>query len=165
MRMTDEELRTELARLEIDETSWRAVLLLPLVHVAWADGVIQAPEAQRIEEAARELGVDGAALERVSQWLKARPDEATLQRSRQLIVTLAQQHRGLGSDLPPETTDRVLTLCQAVAEAAGGLFDLAFTVDANERSMIRELTRALHLEEAAWLDDLPSPPNGRWEEL
>jgi len=163
--MTDDELRAELRSLNIDEDSWRTVLLLPLVHVAWADGKIQPQEAERIRQAALEMGVPESGLKRVRAWLQTRPNDASLMHSKRLIVALAQRHRGLGADLSSDTPSRVLALCEQVAESAGGLFDLAFTVDANERRVLTELAHALRVAEDVWLDDLPSPPDGQWEEL
>lgn len=163
--MTDDELRAELQNLHIGEDSWRAVLLLPLVHVAWADGEIQPQEAELIRAAAHEMGVSESGLKQVHAWLRSKPDELSLMQSKRVIVALAQRHRGLGAELESNTPSRVLALCEQVAEAAGGLFDLAFTVEANERRILTELTHALRVAEDVWLDDLPSPAGGQWEEL
>ena len=43
--MTDEQLVRALNDLGLDEQSYRALVLLPLVRVAWADGAIQEPES------------------------------------------------------------------------------------------------------------------------
>ena len=55
--MTDEELDAEsvreLASLGLDKRNYKAVCLLPLVEIAWADGVVQPGERTAILKAAR----------------------------------------------------------------------------------------------------------------
>ena len=46
----DEELTAALTRLGLDATNWRAVSLLPLVEVAWADGRIQVAERKLLTQ-------------------------------------------------------------------------------------------------------------------
>jgi hypothetical protein len=164
--MTDHELVAALSEIGIAPESWRAVALLPVVQVAWADGEVQAPERKRILELATSYGLlDGPAADVVRGWLADRPDERTLALGRQALVALVHRHRGPGSELGPEALADVARHCEEVARAAGGLFDIVFTVDAREREAIAQVVRALQAEADAMLEDLPSPVTGSFRDL
>jgi NAD(P)-dependent dehydrogenase (short-subunit alcohol dehydrogenase family) len=59
----------------------------------------------------------------------------------------------------PQTLDQLLDLCSEVAEAAGGLFGLAFTGEPSERDAIREIASSLAIGPA-----LPEPVRQAWSE-
>ncbi len=163
--MTDDELLAALSHLGITRRSWRAILLLPLVRIAWADGTVQGPEAEMIRTAAGQLGVTGEAWDVVARWLERGPHGPTAERGQALLVELAQRNSGLGAELPADVLDSVQRQCLAVARSAGGLFGLAFTVDPMEERVLASLSRAIQKAEQAVLADLPTPDGGTWEEL
>ena len=163
--MTDDELVAALADLGITRASWRAILLLPLVRTAWADGDVQGAEVETIRTFASRLGVVGPAWEVVEGWLERGPTERQARRGQQVLVALAGRHRGLGADLPDDVLSTVLRQCEVVARSAGGLFGLAFTVEPEERRVLAELARLVRRQRQAELDDLPTPDGGTWEEL
>lgn len=164
--MTDPELLEALAALGVTPETWRAALLLPLVEVAWADGAVQAPERTRILAVAGEHGLlDGPAGPVVRRWLETRPDEAVTALGRRVVVALAHRHRGPGADLGTDALADVARQCVQVARAAGGLFDLAFTVDQRERDAIAAITAALRAGSEALRDDLPDPEGGSFRDL
>lgn len=143
---TDEELIRRLEYLGIDQSSYRAIALLPLVEVAWADGAVQRAEKDLIVKVAEENYFDMGDGARILQgWLESRPSEEYFAKGRELLVALAQRDRGLGADLGADTLVGLLDLCERVASSAGGLFGLAFTVESREREAIRQISRALAL--------------------
>lgn len=163
--MTDEELLVELEALGLDRGSYRAVLLLPLIQVAWADGRVQASERELILRVALDRGVLGEAGTVLDNWLEQCPDSEMLARGRRLLVALTLRHRGLGSELGPDTLDTVHQQCVQVARAAGGLLDTFFTVDPSEHQVLAEIRAGLDRARATFLDDLPSPSGGSFEDL
>jgi len=164
--MTDEQLHRELAQLGVDRDTWRAVLLLPVVQVAWADGEVQTAEKARILEMAHAEGLlDGPGGDVVRRWLERPPDAATLARGRRVLVALVQRHRGPGADLDDDALEQVEARCLEVARAAGGLFDLVFTVDESEQKALRAISTALGEARQQALDDLPSPDGGSFTDL
>jgi tellurite resistance protein len=164
--MTNGEVVEALRQLGLDEDSWRAVTLLPLVQVAWADGSVQAPERARILERASEAGLlDGPSGRVVRDWLQRRPSPGDLELGRRVLVALVHRHRGPGAEAGPDLLADVERSCVEVARAAGGIFDLAFTVDEAERAVLREIHQALSAESEAVLDDLPSPDGGAFRDL
>jgi tellurite resistance protein len=144
---TDDELRAELAYLGLNERSFRAIALLPLVEVAWADRTIQDQEKQKIIQIARGhklLTRNGAEV--LKAWLSERPAPETFARGRKLLVALAHHEGTIAKDMPPEALETVLELCVHVAEAAGGLFGVFWTTSGAEKSAIRAIGRAIDEE-------------------
>jgi len=164
--MTDEELHRELALLGVDRTTWRAVLLLPVVQVAWADGEIQTAERARILQMAHDEGLlDHAGGDVVRRWLERPPDAAFHARGQRVLVALVQRHRGPGAELDAGTLEQVRARCLAVAKAAGGLFNLVFTVDDNEKRALDAISRSLVSAHDEARDALPDPEGGRFTDL
>lgn len=142
--LTDDELRTKLAELEIDGDSYRALLILPLIEVAWADGQIQEQERStivRITANYKAFQAEENAL--IRGWLQTRPDHVYFTKARHLLLQLALREHGLGAEVNIRTLNELLDYCQIVAKAAGGLFGVAFQIEATERDAMREIADAL----------------------
>ena len=164
--MTDSEIVEALAQLGIDRESYRLVLLLPLVQVAWADGAVQSQERELILRVARQHGLlSGSASQVLKGWLRHSPQPEEVQLGRDVLVALTHRHRGLGSELNTGDLRDVASTCKEVARAAGGLFDLLFTVEPAEQAALQEITRGLLAGKSALLSDLPSPEGGAWVDL
>lgn len=160
--MTDQDLIAGLKALGLDRDSFRAVALLPLIEVAWADREVQPAERKLILEVAeghRLLAPGARAV--LDRWLAEAPDEATFARGRELLIALAHRTTGVDVDLRPQDVDTMLDLCGHVAEAAGGLFGLAFTTSAEERRAIRRIGEHLRALEP---EPEPLPPDPTAEE-
>ena len=99
------------------------------------------------------------------RWVDTRPSDALLAEGLALIGELVHRQRGLGSDLSPVLLDTLEDLCVSVAEAAGGLFGVAFTVSPEEQRAIASVSAGLHRASAAFLDQLPTPSSGPFEDL
>jgi hypothetical protein len=143
--MTDQELIDELRFMGIDKASYRVVTLLPLVRVAWADGAVQDAERALILKIAEDHGMfaaDGARI--LAEWLRHAPTEGYVQRGSNCLRALTERSGAIaGEDMSPSTLVDVVTQCQQVAEAAGGLFGILWTVDERERAAIEEIARTL----------------------
>jgi hypothetical protein len=152
--VTDPDLTAALHELGIDRESWRVLALLPLVEVAWADGSIHRRETREIEAIARQHGLLHGDGERILHgWLTLPPSHGYHVRGREILADLARR-----TEVIPGDGDGLATLvgfCERVARAAGGLYNVAWTVDARERMAIREIAEAFSLAEA--------PPD--WAEL
>lgn len=124
-------------QLGFNGDSIRVLDVLPLVHVAWADGRIQKGERALILSVLEKRGIpprSDASLF-IESLLEARPSETFLAESLALLVDLAQK---TGAN-----RDDIVELCAKVADAGGGL--LAFgarTTDA-EKTLIGDVARAL----------------------
>lgn len=149
--MTDGELVVKLAELGIDEHSWRVLALLPLVQVAWADGTIQKKETRVIEDIAARHGMlvgNGAAI--LKGWLKESPGHKYLRHGRRALAALTQRQPvidGVENDVAT-----LLGYCERVARAAGGLYNVAFTMDPLEKLAIFEIAEALEVTSSPAVD-------------
>jgi hypothetical protein len=138
--MTNAEIERGLEALGVDRNNVKVLALLPLVQVAWADGVIQDEERVVIEAAAGRLGV--SAFEVFKGWLDHRPTALEFLTGQQILLALTATG---GSGLVPDTLPQLVEWCGEVAEAAGGLFGLAFKVEASEKAVIAEIANLLQL--------------------
>jgi tellurite resistance protein len=141
--MTDAELTQALRHIGVDRRTLRALPLLPLVQVAWADGRVQPAERGLILEVASRYGLGGAEVKLLDRWLEKRPEDADFLLARQVLLVLWSRDRERGQ--APESLDGVIRMCMCVARVAGGLFGLAFTMDPREREMIGEISQSLQL--------------------
>ncbi|MCA9493498.1 MAG: FHA domain-containing protein [Myxococcales bacterium] len=139
--MTDAELAETLRTLGMDVVSWRALPLLPLVQVAWADGAIQEAEHELICQLAEErfaVGEEGLRL--IEDWLKYQPSEDYYRRGVDALVTLVTKdgEHELGEDVLTELVEHA----RHVAKSAGGLFGIG-SVSRSEAATIDQLARTL----------------------
>ena len=147
--MTDAEILKLLATLGVDDLSFKALPLLPLVHVAWADGSIQGEERELIADTARTKWTLGPEAQRVlDNWLAYPPSETYLKRGRSALVALALRDGDM--ELQDEVLSDVAQLAKQVAKAAGGLFGLG-AVSHQEAAALGELATALKIKDGtAW---------------
>lgn len=140
--MTDDELRTILRGLGIGQEQRSAVALLPMVQVAWADGLIQDGEREAIEAIAADLQLVDADTRRLLEgWLRYRPSHGYFERGRIALQGLWAREVARA----PARTD-LLGFSEGVARAAGGLFGSLFTVAPEEKVLLADLAGALSLD-------------------
>lgn len=124
-----------LAELGMDDLSYRALPLLPLVQVAWADGEVQDAERKLITGLVDrfEAGEEGRRL--LDDWLRFAPTAPYFRKGRDAFVTLLakEPEHGLGATVAAEVVD----LARQVAKAAGGLFGIGAT-SRSEQQVIDE---------------------------
>lgn len=150
--MNDRELIKSLNALGIDADSYRVIALLPLVQVAWSDGVVQPAEGALIRRIAREQWRVGPAAEHlVEDWIAFRPSGDYLARGQRVLRELIGRSRGLSLDAADHHD--VLTLSRNVAAVAGGLFGFG-AVSAVEEASLSEIAGALSVSNADWNEAL-----------
>lgn len=140
----DRTLLTELDSLGLSKEAYRAILLLPLVEVAWVDGEIQPSE--RIEILSYAEGnqlLAGEAHAIVEGWLSERPAPDYFARGRAVLVKLANKSQNFAADVGPADVDDILAYCEVIADSAGGLFNTFFRSSEAEREAIRQI--AVHV--------------------
>jgi hypothetical protein len=136
-------VRAELEELGLTEDSYRAILLLPLVEVAWVDGLIQPAERDAILAYGEGNALlAGGARDMLEGWLQTRPDHVTFARGRAILVELAHSAHPLEA-LDAQHIGDVVEHCQSIAESAGGLFGRFFTASDAEKEAIQQI--AMHI--------------------
>lgn len=151
--MNDEELLVEFQQLGLGAEDFLAVLLLPMVQVAWADNELQAAERKMILDTSRAMSLTDDGRAAVERWLANDPGTETAQRGHRVLRELARRQQVSLKDM-----DGVVALSENVAKAAGGLFGVAFTVDQREKEVLREIAGNLS---AASIDF----NSGNWDDV
>ncbi len=112
--------------------------VLPLVHVAWADGTIQRKERVSIFRLLESRGIKPGSepFRVIESLLESRPSEEFLKESLSLLKEVVSDR---------ERAEEVVDWCVEVARSAGGLLGLGIgeTVCAEERDLIEQIARTL----------------------
>jgi len=137
VKTEDLELVDRLTALGFDAETAKVLDLLPLIHVAWADGEIQKGERATILDLLnfRKIPPSSAAYVLVESLLEDKPSEAYMDESLAVLRDL------LKSDA--HHAGAVVLLCVAVAEAAGGFFGFGNKIDPSEEAMIERIAKEL----------------------
>jgi hypothetical protein len=129
-----------LADLGMDDLSYRALPLLPLVEVAWADGGIQDAEKRMIEGLVERFGGGEEARRHLDNWCAYAPTPEYFRRGREALAALLakEPEHELGDNVAAQIVD----LAKQVAKSAGGVFGIGAT-SRTEQAVIDELSRVL----------------------
>jgi len=131
LKTSDLELAERIKALGFSGATARVFDLLPLVHVAWADGTVQKGERAAILKVleARGMPQGSEGFQLMESLLEERPSDEYMSES--LAVLKALVGAGAGAD--------VVALCEQVASAAGGFLGIAGKVSGEERALIDEI--------------------------
>lgn len=136
LKTDDLALAERIKALGFSGESARVFDLLPLVHVAWADGTVQKGERAAILRVLEHRGVtpgsEGFVL--MESLLEERPSNEYMQQSLAVLKAL------LGDG---QRTAEIVDLCQQVAAAAGGFLGLGGKVSGDERALIDDIAHQL----------------------
>jgi hypothetical protein len=141
--ITDHRVLDELQRLGVTVESFTALMLLPLVRIAWADGWIQEDERLAILKAAKSEGIEERTpnfllLER---WLLERPEV-------KLYTAWEEYARAVTKELDMVSLEtikhRTLELARRIADTSGGMLGLGLgnRITKNEEMALLDLARA-----------------------
>jgi uncharacterized tellurite resistance protein B-like protein len=136
-------LLDRLEQLGFTGDSARVLDLLPLVHVAWADGKVDRRERVAVLAVVDRRGIpkDSDACLLIESLLEQRPSETFMAESLALVSELAAQRGNDGTKL--------VELCADVAQASGGIFGFGSRVDETEYELIRRIAEAFGEEAQA----------------
>jgi tellurite resistance protein len=110
--------------------------LLPLVHVAWADGSVAKRErAAVLGLVVRRVGNEGKAWRLMVSLLEERPSDEYLEES------LAVLREMLGGE--PDRAKSVVDACVGVAKAAGGFLRVFHRISKEETEIISRIAESL----------------------
>jgi hypothetical protein len=138
-----------LKELRIPRDSYRLIMVLPLVYVAWVDGKIQEKERKVILRIAEEHGLlanGGHAV--LDHWLAVPPTEEQLKADLRIVNQLCNSHGRFGGEFDADCETLMLAWCQDVADAAGGLLGLRSARGPAEVEALRKISAALDIGRA-----------------
>lgn len=133
----DLDVAARIRALGFDGDSARVFDLLPLVHVAWADGTIQRAERATLLRVLESRGIEpnSEAFRLIESLLEERPSDAFLNESLSVLRTVTG---GLG-----ERATDIVDLCIDIAAASGGFLGLGQRIDTDEKELIGEIVERL----------------------
>lgn len=142
VRIKDDAFVNRLATLGVEPQTVLAVVLIPLVFVAWADGKLDERERNAILEAASERGAVAESIARrlLESALKAPPDPKLLVLWKTYVKRLWGRFT---ADEAWQMRKNVLHSAREVAEAAGGRLGLTSKISAEERRVLEEMEKIL----------------------
>ena len=146
LRVDDAELLRRVVDLGLTHETGAAILLAPLVQVAWAGGGVTDREREVVFEiaASRGVGPGSPAHAQLEAWLLQRPPDALFETAMEVM------NAGLALLTPEERDERnrgIVEVCSRVAEASGGglakLLGMGTGVSGEEMAVIEAITTKL----------------------
>jgi hypothetical protein len=139
--LRDEALLDRLVDLNVRGEMMTAFKLLPLVEIAWADGMLDHREADAVEHAASRFGITpGPAMDRLREWLRRGPTPEL----RALWLRYAEELRKM---LTPAQLDEfredLLRTARGIADCSGGVLNVFFNTSEAEKRIMDEVRKAL----------------------
>lgn len=142
------ELERALRELGLQPSSYRALMALPLVHVAWADGKMDQVEIDRIRDLSRHrlhLTAEGALV--LKRWLEERPSREYVERGLKCLLHLALSEEMVevdAADLPD-----LVFYAEAIAAATADAHHDPTSVTPEEEDALLEIARLLEVDGGA----------------
>lgn len=130
----DQALADQIRKLGFDGENAKVFDLLPLVHVAWADGSIQRGERAAILKilAGRGIAQGTEPFRMIEALLEERPPDGFMRQSLALLKRVVAS-RGGGAD-------EIVDLCMKVAAASGGILGLGSRIGEDEKALIAAIS-------------------------
>lgn len=137
---TDTALLDRLVELGIRVESLAALMLVPLVEVAWADGTMDPREREAVLNAAAAHGVEPGSPSHalLEAWTQERPPSALYESWKEYVASLCRE---LSADHRWHLEEQLLGRARSVARAAGGFLGVA-KVSKPEEEVIARLEQA-----------------------
>lgn len=139
------ELERTLMSLGIRPSSYRALMLLPLIYVAWADGKMESVEVEHIRKFARErLHMTPDTVAVLDNWLREAPSQSYVETGLQGLLGVALDEDFLEVEVS-ELSDLLLH-AERIARATADAFDDPTAVTPEEEVALAEIARFLEID-------------------
>ena len=137
--ISDEHLIDELTKAGFGADAARALVFVPLIQMAWADGRVQDEERQMIEKLAQQRAIepDSEAMGLITRWMSAEPRDEKYLQAKTLLEPMVDEINRAGH---PELGTWILSAAEKVAEATGGLFGFGAKISKEEKELMKEIS-------------------------
>ena len=134
---TDEAVAARIKALGFDGESAAVFDLLPLVHVAWADGTVQKGERAAILKILKARGIEPGTqpFQTMESLLEERPSDTFMRQSLEVLREVVGGKAG--------KSDEIVDLCMKVAAASGGFLGMGRSIGDEEKNLIAEVSLSL----------------------
>jgi hypothetical protein len=144
-QVNDGELERTLSGLGLTRATYRALLLLPLVYVAWADGSVQNVERDLILEFARtRLHLTPDTTKVIERWLEKAPTKEYVEAGLQGLLGIALDESMLEVDVS-ELPD-LMVHAEALAAATAETLHDPTSVTPEEEQALAEIAALLQVD-------------------
>jgi hypothetical protein len=137
-------LDADLVALGIDPNDCGVIKLLPLVYVAWADGVIEPVERQRLFGLSEQHGISESGRVVLEKWLDQRPPDAFFDRGLSVFRRLATAPDELL--IVPEDLYLVAIQAEAIARSHEVTPDAPDAISPRETRALDEIVTAFGVD-------------------
>ncbi len=139
----DRKLLRELFRVGIRAETLAALTLIPLIEVAWADGVMDEREKRAVLAGARStrMAEDGPSYALLALWIEDRPAPGMFKLWREYVGSLC---RNLSDEEIDRFKDNILRRTRDVAEAAGSFLGFGNNIARQVAAILSELHASFH---------------------
>lgn len=137
----DERVLAAMQQLGVSGSTVAAMRLFPLVAVAWADGILEKAEQEKIEEfvAKQSISKDSPAMGLLHSWLANKPQQGALEAWETYAKGLIGQLQDSDAEL---LRDTLVGEIKEVAQASGGLLGWG-SISKGEHSIMNRIEAAL----------------------
>jgi hypothetical protein len=137
--IVEEQVLTSLVQAGVRADTLAAVVLIPMVEIAWCDGTVAAEERDAVLNAAVGQGIHegSASHELLKHWLSQRPDPKIIDAWKAYVREMVHL---LPKDAVATMKKNALDRCKRVAAAAGGFLGLS-TISKHEQAKIDEIAK------------------------
>ena len=139
--VVDDEFVRRLEALGFSDETVPLLHVVPLVHIAWVDGVVSPSALQLIMHASQEHGIEepSEAGRELKAWLESRPSDAFFDGALHAIRTVLQQQSAGERE---RYVRHLLEQCTGVAAASGGVLGFG-KISRGERNILDRIRREL----------------------
>ena len=139
--LRDPELLKDLEELGFTPDTLKLLPLVPVLHVAWAEGSVSPEERKLILDLARRRDIaEGSAADRqLKEWLAHKPPQNVFTRGGRIIMAMIAAGSPEIRDLSP---DDLVKYSESIAAASGGILGLG-KVSAEERAALAQIQALL----------------------
>lgn len=138
----DHAIAERIKTLGFDGESAAVFDLLPLIHVAWADGTVQRAERSAILKILEARGIQPGTqpFQTIESLLEEKPSDAFMDQSLELLREVVKSTGG--------RADEIVDLCIKVAAASGGFLGVGRRIGDEEKDLIAQISVQLGNETA-----------------
>jgi hypothetical protein len=139
--IANEKLLDALAAMKLGAGATMVMSMLPVIEVAWADGVVTEKERAVLLEQSSSLGIKPGsdAFLFLAHWLDERPDPSWYKLWVEYIEGVCSK---LSAEKKATFKAELLGRARHVAEASGGVLGLGWAVSAAEKKVLDRLAKA-----------------------
>jgi hypothetical protein len=143
--ISDDHLIEELTKAGFGADAARALVFVPLIQMAWADGRVQDEERQLIEKLAGQRGIEleSEAMTLIQRWMSSEPRDERFLQAKALLEPMVEEIRRSGG---AELGAWISSAAEKVAEATGGLFGFGAKISKEEKELLKEIANRFQSE-------------------